>query len=41
MYEGKYVLVRGDRSGVFAGTLKTKDGGSSPGGIMLTSTVMR
>ena len=26
MYEGKYVLVRGDRSGVFAGTLKAKDG---------------
>ena len=26
MYEGKFVLVRGDRSGVFAGTLKAKDG---------------
>lgn len=26
MYEGKFVLVRGDRSGVFAGILKTKDG---------------
>lgn len=26
MYEGKYVIVRGDRSGVFAGILKTKDG---------------
>lgn len=26
MYEGKYVIVRGDRSGVFAGTLKSKDG---------------
>ena len=26
MYEGKYVIVRGDRSGVFAGTLKAKEG---------------
>lgn len=26
MYEGKFVLVRGDRSGVFAGILKAKDG---------------
>ena len=26
MYEEKYVIVRGDRSGVFAGTLKAKEG---------------
>lgn len=26
MYEGKYVIVRGDSSGIFAGTLKAKDG---------------
>lgn len=26
MYEGKYVLVRGESSGIFAGTLKAKDG---------------
>lgn len=26
MYEGKYVIVRGDRSGVFAGVLKSKEG---------------
>ena len=26
MYEGKYVIVRGERSGVFAGTLKAKEG---------------
>ena len=26
MYKGKYVIVRGDRSGVFAGTLKAKEG---------------
>lgn len=26
MYEGKFVLVRGDRSGVFAGILKAKCG---------------
>lgn len=26
MYEGQYVIVRGDRSGVFAGTLKAKEG---------------
>ncbi len=25
-YEGKYVIVRGDRSGVFAGIFKEKDG---------------
>ena len=26
MFENKYVIVRGDRSGVFAGNLKSKDG---------------
>ena len=26
MYEGKYVIVRGDKSGVFAGVLKSKAG---------------
>lgn len=26
MYEGKYVIVRGDKSGVFAGVLKSKEG---------------
>lgn len=26
MYEGQYVIVRGDSSGVFAGTLKAKAG---------------
>lgn len=26
MYEGKYVIVRGEKSGVFAGVLKSKEG---------------
>ena len=26
MYEGKYVIVRGENSGVFAGVLKSKEG---------------